>query len=137
MKPCRNPQYLAWIRTLPCLVCGSRAGVEASHTGPHGLGQKSSDLSAVPLCYRHHRTSHDSYHKMGARRFVRAHQLDLPAIVRLLNERPVIRVEEGAVVGYLNGQRFVLGRVQDGIARAVNKMLNLSRECRSIPPIAS
>jgi hypothetical protein len=74
---------------------------------------------------------------MGARRFVRAHQLDLPAIVRLLNERPVIRVEEGAFVGYLNGQRFVLGRVQDGIARAVNKMLNLSRECRSIPPIAS
>ena len=31
---------------------------EAAHTGPHGLGQKSSDLSAIPLCRVHHRAVH-------------------------------------------------------------------------------
>ena len=52
MKPQRDPRYLAWIRTQPCVVCGSARGIEASHTGPHGLGQKSPDTSAIPLCYR-------------------------------------------------------------------------------------
>ena len=44
-------------------------GIEASHTGPHGLGQKSSDFSAIPLCYQHHRTGKDSYHKLGPQKF--------------------------------------------------------------------
>ena len=69
MKPGRNPRYLAWIRTQPCCVCGARRGIEASHTGPHGLGQKSPDTSAVPLCTRHHRTGNDSYHRLGPRKF--------------------------------------------------------------------
>src|SRR5262249_26307210 len=125
MKPARNPKYLAWIRTLPCLVCGSRVGVEASHTGPRGLGQKSADLNAVPLCYRHHRTGNDSYHRLGARRFAQLHNLDLPSIVRSLNEKPIIRVEGGSFVGHLNGQQFVLGSVRDGIARAAKKMANV------------
>jgi hypothetical protein len=47
MKPPRSRLYLAWIRTLPCIVCGSIRGIEASHTGPHGLSQKSSDYSAT------------------------------------------------------------------------------------------
>src|SRR4029077_584023 len=67
-RPVRNPKYLASIRTLPCLVCGARRGIEASHTGPHGLGQKSPDTSAIPLCITHHRTGKDSYHKLGPRK---------------------------------------------------------------------
>ena len=63
--PVRNPRYLAWIRTLPCLICGARRSIEASHTGPHGLGQKSPDSSAIPLCTKHNRTGKDSYHKLG------------------------------------------------------------------------
>jgi hypothetical protein len=65
MKPMRDRRYLAWIRTLPCVVCGSTRRIEASHTGPHGLGQKSPDSSAIPLCYRHHRTGPDSYHRLA------------------------------------------------------------------------
>ena len=41
MKPQRSRSYLASIRTQPCLVCGSTRWIEAAHTGPHGLGQKS------------------------------------------------------------------------------------------------
>jgi hypothetical protein len=48
MKPVRNPGYLRWIRTLPCSVCRTTRAVEAAHTSPHGLGQKSSDLSVIP-----------------------------------------------------------------------------------------
>lgn len=135
MKPTRNLRYLAWIRTQPCVVCGSRWGIEASHTGPHGLGQKSSDLSAIPLCHKHHRTGRDSYHKLGARRFAEVHNLDIPEIVRRLNAKPVIRIESGAFVGYLNDQQFVLGFVQDGVAPAVRKMINVSREDRLAQPI--
>jgi hypothetical protein len=55
--PERSPEYLAWIRTLGCVVCsgvsrGSSA-IEAVHTnvlGPRGVGQKTSDFSAIPLC---------------------------------------------------------------------------------------
>jgi hypothetical protein len=49
LKPVRNAKYLAWIRTHPCVVCGGARGIEASHTGPHGLGLKSPDSSAIPF----------------------------------------------------------------------------------------
>jgi hypothetical protein len=137
MKTTRNLQYLAWIRSQPCLICGSRWGVEASHTGPRGLGQKSSDFSAIPLCHKHHRTGEDSYHKLGARRFAQVHNLDIPAIVRRLSAKPVIRVEDGAFVGYLNDQQFVLGFVQDGVAPAVKKMIVMGREAPLNQLIAS
>jgi hypothetical protein len=118
-------------------VCGFRRGIEASHTGSRGIGQKSSDLSAIPLCHRHHRTGGDSYHKLGQRRFAEVHNLDIPDIVRRLGARPVIHVESGAFVGYLNDQQFVLGFVRDGVAPAVKKMMTVSREDRLPQPMAS
>ena len=107
MKPQRNPRYLAFIRTQPCCVCGSTRGIEASHTGPHGLGQKSPDSSAIPLCAKHHRTGADSYHRLGPRKFSEKHNLNVPAIVRRLNLKPMIRVEAGFFVAYLDDQRYV------------------------------
>ena len=130
MKPQRNPRYLAWIRTHPCVVCGSWRGIEAAHTGPHGLGQKSPDTSAIPLCAKHHRTGNDSYHRLGPRRFAQAHNLDIPAIVRKLNQKPVIRVESGRFIGYWDDQQYVLGTTQAGIAPAVRKVVRLCREER-------
>lgn len=125
MKPTRDPRYLAWIRTLPCVVCGTTRGIEASHTGPHGLGQKSPDSSVIPLCYQHHRTGPNSYHKLGARRFAQVHDLDIRAIVRRLNLKPVIRIESGAFVGYLGNQRYVLGETNTGVKTAIRKMVRI------------
>ena len=102
VRPERKWRYLAWIRTLPCLVCGARRGIEASHTGPHGLGQKSPDTSAVPLCTRHHRTGKDSYHKLGPRKFAELHNLDIPSIVGRLNQKPFIRIEAGMMLPWLS-----------------------------------
>jgi hypothetical protein len=125
VKPVRNPKYLAWIRTQPCLVCGSTRWVEAAHTGPHGLGQKSPDTSAVPLCAKHHRTGNDSYHRLGPRRFAELHNLDLAAIVRRLNLKPVIRIEHGQFVAYIEDCQYQLGATERGIASAVRALRGL------------
>lgn len=55
--PARDPAYLAWVRSLPCLLAGlgCEGAVEAHHAGRRGLGQKCPDREAVPLCRRHHR----------------------------------------------------------------------------------
>src|SRR5258707_15596220 len=115
MKPARIFRYLAWIRTQTCCVCGSKRAIEASHTGPHGIGQKSPDSSAIPLCASHHRTGADSYHRLGPRKFAKTHNLDIPAIVRRLNLKPTIRVEAGWFVTYLGDRKYVLGKVDAGM----------------------
>ena len=76
-KPVRDPRYLAFLRRFCCVVCSSFRFVEAAHFGPHGIGQKASDLDALPLCRWCHRTGPKSYHKLGARRFVEVHQLNV------------------------------------------------------------
>ena len=92
--PDRSPDYLAWIRKLPCLICSRASGgatvIEAAHTnalGTRGLGQKTSDFSAIPLCSGHHRKDRDSYHRLGEERFARAHRISLRELVGALNIR--------------------------------------------------
>ena len=92
--PDRSPEYLAWIRTLGCVVCARVSGgatvVEAAHTntlGRRGMGQKTSDFSAIPLCADHHRENLDSYHRLGEQEFSRKHGLTLPELVRALRSR--------------------------------------------------
>ena len=92
--PDRSAEYLAWIRTLGCAVCsrvnGGVTAIEAAHTnalGPRGMGQKTTDLSAVPLCSGHHREYPDSYHRLGEQGFSRAHGIDLQELVLLLQGR--------------------------------------------------
>ena len=127
-KPVRNPKYLAWIRTHSCVVCGVSRGIEASHTGPHGLGQKSPDSSAIPLCARHHRTGNDSYHKLGPRKFSQVHGLDIHDIVRRLSHKPFIRVEAGMFVGYIDDEQYLLGTIRRGIAPAIQKIIKLKTD---------
>ena len=128
MKPVRNPVYLQWIRTLPCAVCRTTRQIEAAHTGPHGISQKSSDLSAIPLCARHHRTGYDSSHKLGPRRFAEMHQLNIRGLVERLSAKPYIRVEAGRFVGWLGDQRYELVSTEAGLPRAIRRMSELRRE---------
>jgi len=128
VKPVRNPGYLRWIRTLPCSVCRTSRSVEAAHTGPHGISQKSSDLSAIPLCAKHHRTGDDSYHKLGPRKFAEVHQVNVQAIVARLSAKPFIRVESGVFVGRFGEEEYALGPTEAGLARAVRRMSQVRRE---------
>ena len=114
-------------RTLPCSVCRTTRMIEAAHTGPHGLSQKASDLSAIPLCARRHRTGDDSYHKVGPRKFAAVHQLNVRAIIARLSARPCIRVESGTFVGRFGDQEYALGSTEARLARAIRRMSELRR----------
>ena len=78
--PIRSEDYKRWIRSWPCLVCATRRNIEASHTGAHGIGQKSSDFNAVPLCKEHHAELHQ-----GVQEFQERHQLELADVVSMFN----------------------------------------------------
>lgn len=78
-KPTRDPNYLKFIRSLPSAVSG-RGGCDACHTGPHGLGQKSSDLATIPLTRKEHREF-----DANPRAFCEMWSFDLPALITRLN----------------------------------------------------
>jgi hypothetical protein len=65
---------------------------------------------------------------LGPWKFSQVHNLDIPDIVRRLNRKPVIRVEAGVFVGYIDDEPYVLGNTGNGIAKAVQKMIRLRTE---------
>jgi hypothetical protein len=84
-KTARSWRYLAWIRTLPCAVCGAQPS-EAAHTGSDGgMSMKASDYSAIPLCPNCHTMSSDSYHALSRDEFETRHGLECSQTVRRLN----------------------------------------------------
>lgn len=62
----RSPEYLAWVRTLPCSVCGATQGVIAHHLigmwGVSGMGLKAPDSLAMPACDGPGDTCHREIH---------------------------------------------------------------------------
>lgn len=61
--PWKSTKYLAFVRTLPCVVCdGAYGDSEPHHLIGHkrgAMGAKHSDFETFPLCHRHHRELHD------------------------------------------------------------------------------
>ncbi len=57
----RDPGYLQAVAGLPCVLnaLDCHGATEAHHMGIRGLGQKASDLTAIPFCTLHHRHWHD------------------------------------------------------------------------------
>jgi hypothetical protein len=49
-KPARNQEYIRFVRSRPCALCGKTWHIEAAHFGPHGFWQKASDWQVIPLC---------------------------------------------------------------------------------------
>jgi len=84
LKPERNAAYLKFIRSFPCVVCGGWRWIEAAHFTAHGLGQKASDLGALPLCRHDHRTGPLSYHELGPVKFSLAHKINVPELIQFL-----------------------------------------------------
>lgn len=77
----RSQAHLAFIRSLPCVVCGSRDGVQAAHLRAGnpvygkrrtGLGEKPHDRFANALC----RSCHAAQHKQDELAFWRSHGID-------------------------------------------------------------
>ena len=107
--PERSPEYLAWIRTLPCAVCHRSPGgvsIEAAHTsalGPRGISQKSPDYSAVPLCTWRHRAGPDSYHRLGERSFEERFGIKLTEVVSTFHQAFRGPNRKGSCTPYLVG----------------------------------
>jgi hypothetical protein len=87
--PARDWQYLAWIRTLGCCLCGTTVDVEAAHTGSDGgQSQKASDYSCIPLCHDCHQAAPLSWHRNRAaceRRIFERLTMTVEQLVRELN----------------------------------------------------
>ena len=84
--PLRDEGYKAWIREMPCIVCGVEGRSEAAHTGTDGgMSQKASDYSCVPLCSDCHTQAPGAYHRIGKRAFEQKHDLHFVRIVAQLN----------------------------------------------------
>lgn len=83
------PDYLAWIRTQPCCVCGRTPTVAAHQrlVGDGSVGRKPSDLYAIPLCASCHNREHQ-----GAATFYKeigkdAYRLIVETLVNYYRER--------------------------------------------------
>jgi hypothetical protein len=59
-KTFRSPKYLDFIRSKPCLMCGSPAPSDPHHErlGEGGMGLKAPDTHALPLCRECHGRRH-------------------------------------------------------------------------------
>ncbi len=87
MKPERNPAYLKFVRGLPCCVCGKTWGIEAAHTGPHGLSQKAPDAETIPLCRLHHTDPQLGLDRIGRAAFEDLHGVSVARLVQLTQRR--------------------------------------------------
>ncbi len=63
----QNKKHLAFIRTLPCVICLDNTATEACHIRMEdariakpltGMGIKPDDRFTLPMCGRHHREQH-------------------------------------------------------------------------------
>lgn len=79
-KPARDPQYLRYIKRLPCVACLKTWQIDPAHTGPHGTSQKASDYTAIPLCRKCHREF-----DAAPAAFAEKHHFDVPALIQMFN----------------------------------------------------
>lgn len=56
----RSEEYRAFIRSHPCIACGTEHGIDAHHVYAH-----QSDLCCIPLCRAHH----NEFHSAGSETF--------------------------------------------------------------------
>jgi hypothetical protein len=57
----RDKEHLKFVADRPCFVCETSHDVQAHHlmrTGERGIGLKSGDDKAIPLCFTHHTELH-------------------------------------------------------------------------------
>ncbi len=83
-KPRRGPEtanaYRAWIRQQASVVSGSTRYIEAAHTGPHGLSQKSSGYTCIPLTHEEHM----DLHRIGPAKFQAKYTINFAIIIEAL-----------------------------------------------------
>lgn len=104
----KSDAYLDFIRQLPCVVCGNDVETQAAHiryseplAGKYkaGVGQKSHDLFAVPLCNRCHM---QDQHSGNERQFWEGYGID-PVYLSLALNR--VAGDHAAACGIIQAHR--------------------------------
>lgn len=76
-----SPAHEAFIRELPCMICGDATSTECAHVSyadlrygkfGRGKGQKEESVWVVPLCNQHH----VDQHHVGEQQFWHAYHID-------------------------------------------------------------
>lgn len=81
--PARDKDYRKFVSTFACVLCflrywksilagtlpigfmrGAIFTTQACHMGPHGIGQKASDYTVIPMCDEHHEVFGSSIRKL-------------------------------------------------------------------------
>ncbi len=84
-KTYRSAKYLKFIRSKPCLVCGSKSVPHHESEGFYnsGMGMKPPDTQCLPLCIEHHAERH----RIPAQEFYDNYNIDFKVkMVNLLTE---------------------------------------------------
>lgn len=97
-----NAKHLAFIRRLPCVICGDNTSTEAAHIRlghipswkrQCGKSEKPDDVWTLPLCGRCHREQHEG----NEARFWKEKEID-PIFVALALWRVTGDVESGEAI---------------------------------------
>lgn len=104
------PRFLAWLRTLPCLVSGIRSNIQAAHIrysdAKHQKfnpgSKKPHDRYAVPLSFEMHQGDpRNSQHSMNERAFWEKHRIDPLEIAdklwAIFNDESLSQIEKDEV----------------------------------------
>jgi len=66
-----DPLFLAEIRKLPCICCGSPPPSEAHHIKTRGSGGKDDFFNLIPLCKLDHTMGENAWHRIGSITFLK------------------------------------------------------------------
>lgn len=99
----RDPNYLAWLRTKPCMACGRKPST-AAHIGTSNMGFKPPDNQCVPLCMHCHQLQ--EYHKGDFKKT--AHHKTKAATFESITKRPLptLKDAEFYFTAYLQENRL-------------------------------
>lgn len=88
----KDPEYLAWIRTLPCALCGREAkgtypDGRPRHQAAHHVTGKHNDHMTVPLCDEYLDPKSHNCHKATVHKNMRMYRPLLEPLAKALWER--------------------------------------------------
>lgn len=135
MAPSRSRDWLDFLKTLPCCVCGRTRNVDPCHTprlsseGARGMGQKRNDFGAIPMCSIHHKEQHS----IGWPSFIQTYQLDVPAILAELREKPQLLIVTNSTgvslyIALYRGAEFLLEPPSQGVGPSLARAVRVCSE---------
>ena len=75
-KTYRSEEYMDFIRSQPCLICGKPSVCHHEPLNGRGTSSKGPDNESLPLCDKHHTTGIPNRHMTGRKTFYEYYGID-------------------------------------------------------------